>query len=235
MESAQSAEARSKVYRLVAYVYNWIPDAEFIEKLRLGLSEIQACPVPSTEEATRWEQNLLGALEKVEAHLKEPEEEGALLALAVERTRLFRGIRPDYGPPPPYESVYKGEGLVMGHSSTEVAECYRQTGYSLPEGWRDPPDYIGAELDFMSYLCQKEAEAWTRGDERQARAWQQQQQDFLSQHLMLWVPTFCQEVMQQAQSDMFRDLVQITNCFLELERVRGAGSEPGAASQRASI
>ncbi len=63
--------------------------------------------------------------------------------LAVDRTRLLRGIKPGYGPPPPYESVYAGtEQQPQMQASMSVQQAYAEAGVGLPKEVRDQPDFI---------------------------------------------------------------------------------------------
>ena len=84
--------------------------------------------------------------------------------LAVDWTKLFRGVQKGYGPPPPYESVYLGGGILHGPITDRVAREYESHGVKILEPKNELPDFIAVELAFMSALANKEAKAWEGGD-----------------------------------------------------------------------
>ncbi len=58
----------------------------------------------------------------------------------------------------PYGSVYiDKKRTVMGDSSQNVAHCYQDAGVSVDV--KEPPDHIAIELEFLHFLCSKEATA----------------------------------------------------------------------------
>lgn len=83
----------------------------------------------------------------------------------------------------PYQSLFVGEsGLVGGAVADEVNGWYVRSGRDSTPIVES--DHIGAELDFMAFLCQQE---WQAETPSQAQAWQQQQWQFLNQHLLNWL------------------------------------------------
>jgi TorA maturation chaperone TorD len=216
-KASSRAEARAKIYDILAYFYNRLPSQEFVDKAKSNLLELGQYPLPSSKAAKVWHQAFLEKLERLESSLRVLERQEDILELAIERTRLIRGVSSHNGPLPPYESVYRGEGMVMGESTKQVIDLYREVDYGLPKGWGDLPDYIGIELDFMAYLCRQETEAWQRGDPEVARDKQRQQQEFLANHLMQWAPSFYKQFSSHATNSFLKDVLNATHCFLELE------------------
>ena len=140
-----------------------------------------------------------------------------MVMLAVDRTRLFRGLSPGYGPPPPYESVHTEGQFVMGKNTCEVMKDYLQDGYSLPQGWWDMPDYVGIELDFLGHLYQREALAWQEAGREDASYWEDRQRYFLQEHAMKWMPDLCDVVIKEAATDFYKAVAEITKAFVILE------------------
>lgn len=137
--------------------------------------------------------------------------------LSVERTRLLRGIKPEYGPPPPYESVYR-EQRVVGASTLEALRKYSKAGVRLAGNCKEIPDHIGIELGFMQFLCDKEFEAWKRGDLEDAMKYLSMEKEFINEHLAEWVPTFCDLVIAQTNIGFYLGLARITKGFIEFDR-----------------
>jgi TorA maturation chaperone TorD len=216
-KASSRAKARAKIYNILAYFYNRLPSREFVDQTKLNLSELGRCPLPSSKIAKVWHKTFLENLERLESSLGVLERQENILELAIERTRLIRGVSSHNGPPPPYESVYRGEGLVMGESTKQVMNLYREVDYGLPEGWGYLPDYLGIELDFMAYLCRQETDAWQRGAAEIARDKQRLQQEFLANHLLQWAPSFYKQFLSHATNSFLMEVLNVTHCFLELE------------------
>jgi TorA maturation chaperone TorD len=127
--------------------------------------------------------------------------------LAVDWTRLFRGVRKGYSPPPPYESVYK-VGALQGEITRSVEEIYRRYGVSAGTSAGELPDHISLELMFISVLAKKELEAWD-GKREEAIQLLKAQSSFLKEHLLSWVPKFCSEAEKLATTTFYKGLMKL--------------------------
>lgn len=130
------------------------------------------------------------------------------LELAQEHTRLFCGISEEYGPPPPYESMWR-EGVLMGESTVQVAQCYLAAGYQ-PEGRFAPLDHLVEELRFMASLCNAAHEAQTAGNRELADPLRDLQRRFLGEHLGVWIGTYCSKIAELSRAALYRSLAEVT-------------------------
>lgn len=135
-----------------------------------------------------------------------------------------------YGPAallaPPYESVYvSADGRVMGHAAFDVLDCYSRNGLSLRETFRDCPDHIAAELEFMAHLCAKEENAWNTGTIGEAATLRAAQKRFLDEHPIRWIPQFCCRVSSGAHSHFFQTVARILLNFVQCEAADPEGME----------
>lgn len=142
--------------------------------------------------------------------------------ISAEFTRLFRGVRLGYSPMPPYESAYR-EGICWGSSTFDVLAEYRRFGLtpeSSLEG--EPPDHISFELDFMRFLCNKEAEAWRRGDEGEAKRLLEAEESFLTNHILRWLSELCNKVREFDRLGFHRGWANITEGWIhvDLQQIR---------------
>lgn len=143
-----------------------------------------------------------------------PEElEVALQALQVEYTYLFINAVP-HVPAPPYASAYTGQGLLMGVPAEAALVAYRLAGLALADDYRDLPDHVAAELEFLAWLGEQALAAQESGDEEQAGLHLVQQQAFLSQQVQPWLPTFCQRVEQAARLPFYCELARLVEPLL---------------------
>jgi len=127
----------------------------------------------------------------------------------------LRGVKPGYGPPPAYESVYAGsaEKPVM-QAAVSVRQAYAEAGVGLPEEVRDQPDFIGFELDFMRHLTAQEAEAWTKDNREETLGLLKAERAFLDGHLARWVPRFCDVMEKEARLGFYQGIARMTKGFV---------------------
>jgi TorA maturation chaperone TorD len=134
--------------------------------------------------------------------------------LAREHLRLFGGLTYGRSPPPPYESVWRGEGKLMGKVTASVLRTYNEAGMELASGTTEPPDHIGIELSYLSYLCSRQADAHRSRDSTDTARYSRMQYDFLRQHVLRWVPSFCQQIAQADTTGFYRGIAILTKEFL---------------------
>lgn len=119
---------------------------------------------------------------------------------------------------PPYGSVYlDGERQVMGNSTMDVCMRYGNAGLELAAHFKEAPDHIAAELEFMHFLIFKEIEATLRYDMDRAIEYVDQQGAFLKNHLAVWVPLFARHVVENATTDFYKHLARATDLFIKHE------------------
>ncbi len=140
-----------------------------------------------------------------------------LTDLQIEYTHLFINAVPNV-PAPPYESVYFGEGLLMGPSVSRVLHLYREAGLTISESYDALPDHIGAELEFMFYLVQQETRVRQTDERETADIWQEKQSHFLSEHLLQWSSPFTAKVIQNARMPFYRLLAELLGAFFNTEQ-----------------
>ncbi len=113
--------------------------------------------------------------------------------LRVEYAKLFKG--PFELLAAPYGSVYLDEGRrVMGDSTMEVIELYEKEGLARSDDFKDLPDHITVEMEFMSFLIYKEIDALRKSDINAAREFVDKQEAFLNNYLRRWAPEFCRKI-----------------------------------------
>jgi TorA maturation chaperone TorD len=116
----------------------------------------------------------------------------------------------------PYGSVYlDGERKMMGGSTLDVRSRYREAGLDTAKNFKDAPDHISAELEFMYYLIFKEIEAFAESDTEAAMGFIQKQKSFLEDHLMAWVPEFAKNIIENAENPFYPNLAKATESFLQ--------------------
>ena len=218
VKSSELARARAKLYQLLAAVYMKPPDADFLKLLGGWVSSSVGTEGAShlLSEPMRQSLTMLDSFfkEKRESSWEELEE-----AISAEFTKLFRGVKRSYSPLPPYESLYRDESRrVFDDTTVDVLREYRRYGLELTNSLRgEPPDHISFELEFMHLLCRQEAEAWDNDDDDEALRLLQAESEFMTEHLMTWLPKFCGEVRKHDRLGLFRCLADLTEGWLSFD------------------
>jgi len=135
-------------------------------------------------------------------------------ALTVDFSKLFVGPYELFAAP--YGSVYlDDQRKVMGDSTLDVKNRYREAGLDTAKNFKEAPDHIAAELEFMHYLIFKEIEAFANSDGQTAIDLIHKQKSFLEDHLMAWVPKFSAHIAEHAGTVFYQNLAKATETFIK--------------------
>lgn len=133
--------------------------------------------------------------------------------LNIEHARLFTG--PFSMPAPPYGSVYiENERKVMGDSTMDAKKRYQDFGLDISRNFKEVPDHIVVELEFMSFLIFKEIESIEADLPEQTQEILLHQESFLTDHLNLWIPDFTKSVIEHAGVEYYSNLAKATRVFI---------------------
>jgi putative dimethyl sulfoxide reductase chaperone len=104
----------------------------------------------------------------------------------------------------PYESLYnyapEDEPRLWGKATDKVQRLYRSADLMIDTETAVLPDHLSAELLFMSYLAE--------------RGLSEPQKEFLRDHLLVWVPVFCEEVMKHSHTAFYREAAAVLKEYL---------------------
>ena len=194
-----SETARQQVYQSLAACWH-IPDKPMEPVLTALLKDLSELDSPAAEPVDRLKTQAAG--------------DDSPASLTPEFTRLFIG---PFSPPcPPYGSVYMEKNrTLMGDSTMDALTRYRELGVDLDQHFKEAPDHICAELEFMCLLVYKELSGIRSGDPGQVQQMLAHQQSFLSEHLIQWIPLFTDRVMEHSDSRFYTDLALSTRIFVE--------------------
>ncbi len=138
-----------------------------------------------------------------------PVSHDALDTLRVDYTRLFMG--PGMVLAAPWESVYfNDERMVFQEQTLQVRAWYSQYGLELASRVHEPDDHIGLELSFIAHLAQQALQSLERNNLDQVQRALQAQRTFMSEHLLRWAPTWCEQVQQHARTNFYRGAALLT-------------------------
>ena len=133
--------------------------------------------------------------------------------LSVEYAQLFVG--PYELLAPPYGSVYLDEGKrVMGDSTIAVKQTYQEYGLKLADDFKELPDHIAVELEFMYYLIYKALEAEQQHDDDAVRHYSAGQRQFQAIYLTRFVAALCARIDAGTVSDFYKSLSACLAAFV---------------------
>lgn len=113
----------------------------------------------------------------------------------------------------PYGSVYiEKKRRVMEDSTLNAARSYQEAGLSVDI--KEPADHIVIELEFMYYLCNKEATAGADGVLEEAMRFRDIQARFYHYAMKPWVASFCDAIRTGTDSKFYAHLAECLECFL---------------------
>ncbi len=145
-------------------------------------------------------------------------DESALGTLQEVYISLFMVHRDD---PPclPYESFYRDPyGQAAGWVAAQLEREYVAAGLALAPSLRDLPDHVAVELEFMAFLCDREAEAWEHGALADGMRSLKEEHSFLEEHLGAWFPAFAQRVRRAAPQSLYAVAVEAADAFVHHDR-----------------
>jgi len=134
--------------------------------------------------------------------------------LLLDYARLFLG--PNHIIAKPYGSAWL-EQTLMGKSTVAVQALYREGGFEMDEEFRELPDHIAAELEFLYLLIFRENEAHRQGKPEEMAVKAALRKRFLDEHLGRWIGPFTAAVRKGAQCSYYSQLAELTDRFVNME------------------
>ncbi len=188
--------ARADVYRLLSACYYQPEDVFLEEEVFSQLKTALAKASPS------------GDMEA--AGLDDCFRASGVETLMLDYSRLFLG--PFDILAKPYGSVYlDGEKVVMGDSTMQALELYREGGFDIAEDFREMPDHIAVELEFLYLLSFRIGQ---ESDDEERTRLVALKHRFLENHLGCWVGTLSAAIRNGAETDFYKLLAGLTEAFV---------------------
>jgi len=210
--AADNARSRSSIYGLIAAIFREEPGEALIRELKASrLSEVFSS---------------LG-VNLGEEFYNSPEAELAD-TLGLEFTRLFIGPSNHISA---HESVFaeldSGMGGLWGATTVKVKNFIETAGLDYKAEFTGVPDHVSVEFEFMQKLTASEADKWDQQDQQGAEFCQTVQRKFIEEHLVTWIPQFCDAVVTKAEMPFYRAMSELMKNYLEIEQ-QGIAAETAA-------
>jgi TorA maturation chaperone TorD len=122
---------------------------------------------------------------------------------------------------PPYEMQYGTEGGIQSQTDVliQLGGFYETFGFEFPKNrGRERVDHISIELEFMSFMCFREAYAVEAGhDEKMIGILRSGVKKFMRNHLGRWTPLLCLFTARKAERGLYKDIIDILSIFIKNE------------------
>ncbi len=119
---------------------------------------------------------------------------------------------------PPYGSIYlESEKRIMGDSTMAVKEMYQKYGLQIADDFKDLPDHIAVELEFMNFLIHQSCQSLNKNIKKEIYYFINAQYIFLNQFLMKFVPPFCDRIKQNTDNLFYEALANCLFAFIKNE------------------
>lgn len=139
-----------------------------------------------------------------------------LQALLVDYTRLFIG--PSQPVAMPYASFWLTDDPSLRHEATmAVLDFYEQGGFDISDDFRELPDHVAAELEFLYLLIFSRNQAQLSGNAAELAAASELHRRFVGEHLEGWIGGFVDALKSGADTAFYRELAGFTGRFVRIE------------------
>ncbi len=203
-------DEREQGYAFLAWLFLEGPDLDFLQRLLDADPPLPAGKAVDGKVAAGLEEMRSWLAARSDVPLPQ-----LLQQLRVEGTRLFRGIAPGYGPPPPYETLYRRSRAGSdANILLRIRDRYREAAAELSAGSRERMDHVGMELEFMRFLCGEERRLRLAREDEGALQYRRMERRFLTEHLMTWVPEYCRRILDEPCAPFFHGMLRVLSAFL---------------------
>ncbi len=200
----ETATQRSNIYGLLSLIYR----TEVTKDLLAHIKKPEFLSVLSD----------MGA--KLEDDFLKGPEDKLIEDLAVEYTRLFLGPGQHISP---HESIHHDTGdgdwgQFWGRSTVEIKKFVETSGLKFKSDYTGLPDHISVELEFMQLAAKREMQALEEKDNDGLLYCLKMEKMFIEEHLVKWVPIFCDKIISEAELSFYREIAKVTKNFMEFEQ-----------------
>lgn len=206
-EIAQICASRANMYNMLSRVFMEEVDAKFLKELK----SMHFPQNTGNEQVDAAYLELFKFLRKTK--------ESVIDDLAVDYARVFLGTgtmesRAAF----PFESVYTSEkGLLMQDARDEVLAIYRSEGLdqALNNPFNEGEDHVALEFLFMRELANRSAANLEEDDEDRAVSNLLTQRNFLHDHILRFVPRWCEDIPKYAKLPFYPAFAKLTAAFIQ--------------------
>lgn len=214
IQQQERAAARSQIYGLLACALRY-PDEQLFADLREG--KWQEVAAQAALHSGAESEDLFRELQLLTGSLAE-----SLGELEASYTTLFSAGLVC----PHHESDYVARHAFQNAEvMADVAGCYGAFGLRVSGAYRELPDFLGTELEFLHVAAWQEANALREGNLEAAHRCFEAQETFLIEHVGAWISGFRKQVEQSGACRFYAALARLVETFI-LAQCRSGEKSP---------
>ncbi|ENM5891246.1 molecular chaperone TorD [Vibrio mimicus] len=137
----------------------------------------------------------------------------AQLELAADFCDLF--LKSDRDSALPYASVYTDKGLLNGKPAQQMRELLAAHEVKVDQNLNEPADHLAIQLDFLAHLVISTNKLEQNSEVNAAL---QVQSDFISQHLLTWLPVFVERCTQFDIFGLYAAVARLALAFVKQDQ-----------------
>jgi TorA maturation chaperone TorD len=116
--------------------------------------------------------------------------------------------------------------LLQYHQIADICAFYGAFGLELGQACDERPDHLSVELEFLHFLCVKEAWAEEQGISDLAILCRDTQRKFLAEHVATWTPGLCARLEAASRGGFYGRAAALLRVWIE-DECRRLGAIPG--------
>nr|WP_158162529.1 molecular chaperone TorD [Vibrio mimicus] len=137
----------------------------------------------------------------------------AQLELAADFCDLF--LKSDRDSALPYASVYTDKGLLNGKPAQQMRELLAAHEVKVDQNLNEPADHLAIQLDFLAHLVISTNQLEQNSEVNAAL---QVQSDFISQHILTWLPVFVERCTQFDTFGLYAAVARLALAFVKQDQ-----------------
>ncbi|EGQ9577768.1 molecular chaperone TorD [Vibrio cholerae] len=197
-----------------AEIYWWLSSLFFKELSEQDIARYHSADIRSFLSGLADEQSLSREVKHlVEALNRLQDRQDAQLELAADFCDLF--LKSDRDSALPYASVYTDQGLLNGKPAQQMRELLSAYGVTVEKNLNEPEDHLAIQLDFLAHLA---ISANQIEHSAQLSLALQAQSDFISQHLLTWLPAFAERCTQFDAFGLYSAAARLALAFIQQDK-----------------
>ncbi|ENM3833955.1 molecular chaperone TorD [Vibrio cholerae] len=197
-----------------AEIYWWLSSLFFKELSEQDIDRYHSAEVRTFLSGLADEQSLNREVKHlVEALNRLQDRQDAQLELAADFCDLF--LKSDRDSALPYASVYTDKGLLNGKPAQQMRELLGAHGVKVEQNLNEPEDHLAIQLDFLAHLA---ISANQIEHSAQLSLALQAQSDFISQHLLTWLPAFAERCTQFDAFGLYSAAARLALAFIQQDK-----------------
>lgn len=197
-----------------AEIYWWLSSLFFKELSEQDIARYHSAEVRTFLSGLADEQSLSREVKHlVEALNRLQDRQDAQLELAADFCDLF--LKSDRDSALPYASVYTDKGLLNGKPAQQMRELLGAHGVKVEQNLNEPEDHLAIQLDFLAHLA---ISANQIEHSAQLSLALQAQSDFISQHLLTWLPAFAERCTQFDAFGLYSAAARLALAFIQQDK-----------------